>query len=174
MSILWRSIGSAVLAVFFIFLVGYFQLRAESLELGLLLNWALVPAQASTPAISLLDRTLLFVIFGVVAALFLMRRRGLSGETSIPPLVGGLTLLSFSAWYMVTATIAHTMPLDQTLEATQTSMWATVFENGALSFMTVGMAALLLVIAVLRFMEPRGSVNPQHAGGTSDQEPLAA
>lgn len=174
MSILWRSVSSAVLAVLFIFLVGYFQVRAESIELGLLLNWSLVPAQASAPAMSLLDRSVLFAIFGAVAALFLMRRRGLSGDTGIPPLVGGLTLLAISAWSMMTVNTAQTMTHDQALEATQTSIWETVFETGVLSFMTVGMTVLLLVIAVLRFLEPRDSVNPQHAGrGSSPARDVA-
>lgn len=167
MSILWRSITSAVLAVLFIFLVGYFQVRAESIELGLLLNWSLVPAQASAPAMSLSDRAALFAIFGVVAALFLMRRRGLSGDTGIPALVGGLTLLALGAWSMVTVNSAQGVTLEQALQATQQNIWEIVFETGVLSFMTVGMTVLLLVIALLRFLEPRGSANLQRAGTTS-------
>ena len=156
MNIVWRSLGSVVIAVGFVFLVGYLNVRAEMLELGLVLSWDLLPLGTTTPQVAVLELILLFLVFGAVALLYLMHRRGLSGRTGTPALIGALTILIISGWHMATVEHAGQMPADIN-ESGNEFGWATGFESGALSSTTHGMAALLLVIALLKFSRVRSS-----------------
>lgn len=152
MSTIWRSVGAAVAAVIFVLALGYLEVHKQSLELGLVLTWDLLPEQATPPDVAVLHRVLQFLLFGVVVTLFLLRRRGISGETGIPPLVGGLVLAGITIWSMATVQLGEVVSaVNETLEP---HTWADVFEAGALSTATLGMTAVLLVIAVLRFTTP--------------------
>lgn len=166
MSIVWRTIGSAVLAVGFLFLVGYFEFRAQMHEMGLVLTWDLLPSHVTMQQIAVLERVCLFVVFGAVAFLFLIRRRGQSHVTSIPALVGGLILAIVTGWFM--ATVEHTfrVPVEMN-ESGQEFGWSMVFETGALSSMAHGMAALLLVIVILTFAQSRRQQKPAPVDATS-------
>lgn len=160
MNIIWRSLGSVVIAVVFLFLVGYVHVRTEMLELGLVLSWDLLPLRTTTPQVAVLELTLLFLVFGAVALLYLMHRRGLSGRTGIPALIGALTLIVISGWHMATVEHAVQMPADMNESGNELG-WVTGFETGALSSTTHGMAALLLVIALLKFNRVRSSQESQ-------------
>lgn len=157
MSIIWRSVSSAVIAVVFLFLMGYFEIHIRALELGLVLTWGLAPQEVAMPNVAVLHRVLQFVVFGIIACLFLMKRRGLSGSTGFPALVGGVVLVAMSAWYL--ATVSPSVVVQEQNEMLEQYTWAGVLESGALSSATLGMAALLLVIAALRFL---GQRNHEH------------
>ena len=94
MTIIWKSILAAVVAVGFLFVVGYLEIRAEMVDAGLTLTWDLEPLQVTTQNVAVLELSLIFVVFGVLAFVFLTRRRGLSGGSGIPALAGGLTLVA--------------------------------------------------------------------------------
>lgn len=152
MTIIWKSIVAAVVAVGFLFVVGYLEIRAEMVDAGLTLTWDLEPLQVTTQNVAVLELSLIFVVFGVLAFLFLTRRRGLSGGSGIPALAGGLTLVALAAWHM--ATVDHSLLLPMELnEPGEEFGWAKVFETGGLSSTTHSMAALLLVIAVLKMTQ---------------------
>ncbi len=156
MSLIWRSLAAVVVVLLFVFTVGYLEFRITMLELGLNLTWDLVPLSATTPATAYVEILALFLVFGLVAWLFLARRRSLSGSSGVPPLAGGVALLAVIGWQMVTVTHEVVMPLDLN-ESAQDDGWGQTLEAGALSSATIGMTALLLVVAILRFVEARNT-----------------
>lgn len=154
MSLIWRSLAAVVVVLLFVFTVGYLEFRITMLELGLNLTWDLVPLSATTPTIAYVELLALFVVFGLVAWLFLTRRRSLSDPSGVPPLVGAVALLAVTGWQLFTATPEVTMPVELN-EPAQDVGWGQAIEAGALSSATIGMTALLLVIAILRFVAAR-------------------
>ena len=154
MNQIWRSISAVIVVALFVFIVGYIEFREDMLELGLVLTWDLVPQSVATPGIAYLERIALFVLFGIVALLFLTQRRGLSDRTGVPALVGGLTLVAISGWAMITVDHQDSMPIELN-ESADDIGWMAALETGALSSAVLGMAALLLVIALLRMVSKR-------------------
>lgn len=152
-SIIWRSVRSAVIAVIFLFLMGYIEIHIRALELGLVLTWDLAPQEVAMPNVAVLHHVLHFIVFGIIACLFLMKRRGLSGSTGFPALAGGVVLVAVSAWYL--ATVSPGVVAQEQNEMLEQYTWTGVPKSGALSSATLGMAALLLVIAALRFLGQR-------------------
>lgn len=153
MRIVWKILAAIVMAAVFFVVVGYFEFRVQMRELGLALTWDLLPSHITMDYMAVLERIVLFLVFGAVATMFLLRRRGLSHDTGLPALVAGLGLIVASGWYM--ATRDHALEPLETNEMGLEYGWAQVFETGALSSMTHGMAALLFVIAVLQFRQAR-------------------
>lgn len=151
MSIICRSVTSAVLAVVFLCVMGYLEIHIRALELGLTLTWDLAPADITMPNAAVGHRVVQFVLFGVVAGLFLMRRRGLSGHTGYPALVGGGVLVALSVWQL--ATVNQGVVVQEPNDMLAQYSWANILESGAFSSATLGMAALLLVLAGLRFAQ---------------------
>lgn len=159
MTTIWKSIGAIAVSLVFLFLVGYLEIRAEMNKQGLTMTWDLKPLQVTTHTVAVVELVLLFVLFGAVAFLFLTRRRGLSDQRGIPALAGGLTLVAFAGWYMVTVDYRVQVPT----ELNETGLefgWSDILENAGLSTMTHSMAALLLVITLLQFTEYRSNQNP--------------
>lgn len=167
MSLVWRSIGAAVVVLVFVFIVGYLEFRIAMLELGLNMTWDLMPLSATTPATAYVEFLALFVVFGLVAWLFLTRRRSLSGPSGVPPLVGGVTLMAVTGWQMATVTHEVAMPVDLN-ESDQDDGWGQALETGALSSATIGMTALLLVVAILRFVAASNTTAVQAASSSNN------
>ncbi|HIY85280.1 MAG TPA: hypothetical protein H9822_02385 [Candidatus Yaniella excrementavium] len=151
MSIIFRSVASAVLAVVFLCVMGYLEIHIRALELGLKLTWDLAPSDITVPNAAVGHRVLQFVLFGIVAGLFLMRRRGLSGHTGYPALVGGGVLVALSVWHL--ATVNPGAVVQEQNEMLAEYSWRSILESGVLSSATLGMAALLLVLAGLRLAQ---------------------
>lgn len=156
MSLIWRSLGAVVVVLLFVCIIGYLEFRIAMLELGLNLTWELVPLSATTPATAYVEILALFVVFGLVAWLFLTRRPSLSGPSGVPPLVGGVALIAVTGWQMATVTHEVVMPVELN-EPAQEVGWGQTIEAGALSSATIGMTALLLVVAILRFVSARNT-----------------
>ncbi len=156
MSLIWRSIVALSVVLLFVFIVGYLEFRAAMLALGLNLTWDLEPLSVTTPETAYGELLALFIVFGLVAWLFLAQRRSVSGASGIPPLVGGVALLAVIGWQMVTVTPEVVMPVELN-DPTQEGGWWQALEAGALSSATIGMTALLLVVAILRFIPARNT-----------------
>ncbi|GAA2032625.1 hypothetical protein GCM10009720_11280 [Yaniella flava] len=162
MRIVWKTLAGVAIAALFFILVGYFEFRVQMRELGLALTWDLQPSHVTMNDMAVVERVVLLLVFGIVAMLFLLRRRGLSNDTGIPALVAGIGLLAVSGWYM--ATVDYALEPVEMNDMGQDFGWGQLLETGALSSMTLAMAALLLVIAALQFAQATGKRTAQDWG----------
>lgn len=153
MRIVWNSLGAVVLVLLFVICMGYLELRIQLMELGLELTWDLEPLSITTASVAVPESIGLFVIFGLVAAVFLMTSRSTARARVIPAFVGGVSLVTVIVWSMTTTTYESAVP-DITGSQEAYGL-REIFEHGALSSATLGMAALLLVIGVLRLVPQR-------------------
>ena len=71
-------------------------------------------------------------------------------------MVGGVALMAVTGWHMATTAPEVAMPVELN-EPAQDVGWGQAIEAGALSSATIGMTALLLVVATLRFVAARNT-----------------
>ena len=170
MSLIWRSIVALSVVLLFVFIVGYLEFRAAMLALGLNLTWDLEPLSVTTPETAYGELLALFIVFGLVAWLFLAQRRSVSGASGIPPLVGGVALLAVIGWQMVTVTPEVVMPVELN-DPTQEGGWWQALESRGPEFchdrndrIAVGRGYPALYPGT---QYPGGVVNPQLISATA-------
>ncbi len=171
-----RLLAGVIGALAFALLVGFLEVRAEAVELGVRVDWLNAPTRVGPAGSPWLQRLAVAAVGGLTFWILWNARKGRATAARLESAAVAVTLILISGWFLLTTQQTYPGAIESAL-ANPRSLTPTIAEPAPIAWLrTAGLSPTLHVMAAVAAVLASASAGLRtspHAAGHPDPAPLA-